>query len=376
VTAQLIRASTDGHLWSESYDREMRDVLALESEIAQLVAEKVEVTVTGDERQRLTAGRPVAPEVYESYLKGSYALNHGNGKAEINQSIAYFEDAIRQDSTFAPAYLGMAEAYSNLGSVFLGERPEETRPRVISFARQALALDPNMVDAHVALAEVLQKQWQWSEAESEYKRALDLNPHNAIAHFGLATWLTCQGRAGESVTEVRQARALDPVAVSGDNVSWILFTAHRYGEAIRESRSTLAVDPENAPALLGLGFSLVANGQAQDAVPVLEKAVSLSKGSPAATGVLIRAYAHAGRRSDALRLLSELKQRRKAGYIPAAAFVNAYLGLGDIEQAFYWLEQAYREKSSMLQWVKTHPYFDPIRSDPRFVDLIHRMGLG
>jgi Flp pilus assembly protein TadD len=233
-----------------------------------------------------------------------------------------------------------------------------------------------MVDAHVALAEVLQKQWQWSEAESEYKRALELNPHNAIAHFGLASWLTCQGRTGEAVTEVRQARALDPVAVSGDNVSWILFTAHRYGEAIRESRSTLAVDPENAPALLGLGFSLVANGQAQDAVPVLEKAVSLSKGSPAATGVLIRAYAHAGRRGDAQRLLSELKQRRKAGYIPAAAFVNAYLGLGDNEQAFYWLEQAYREKSSMLQWVKTHPYFDPIRSDPRFVDLIHRIGLG
>jgi hypothetical protein len=127
---------------------------------------------------------------------------------------------------------------------------------------------------------------------------------------------------------------------------------------------------------LTLGFSLIANGQARDAIPVLEKSVSRSKGSPAATGVLIRAYALAGRRSDALQVLSELKQRRKAGYIPAAAFVNAYLGLGDKEQTFYWLEEAYRERSAILQWIKTHPYFDPIRSDPRFADLIHRVGLG
>jgi tetratricopeptide (TPR) repeat protein len=166
------------------------------------------------------------------------------------------------------------------------------------------------------------------------------------------------------------------VAVTGHNVSWILFQAHRYDEAIRESRSTLAIEPNDAFGLLDLGFSLVANGQAADAIPILEKAISLSKGSPAATGVLIRAYAHAGRRGDALRLLSDLKRRRKAGYIPAAAFVNAYLGLGDHEQAFYWLEQAYKEQSNILQFVKTHPYFDPIRSDPRFADLVHRVGLG
>lgn len=178
------------------------------------------------------------------------------------------------------------------------------------------------------------------------------------------------------MTWIKGARDLDPIAVTGDNVSWILFRARRYDEAIRESRSTLAIEPDSAGDLLTLGFSLVANDQASDAIPVLEKAISLSKGSPAATGVLIRAYAHAGRRGDALRLLADLKQRRKAGYIPAAAFVNAYLGLGDNEQAFYWLEQAYKEKSNILQFVKTHPYFDPIRSDPRFADLIHRVGLG
>jgi TolB-like protein/Flp pilus assembly protein TadD len=376
VTAQLIRGATDGHLWSASYDREMRDVLTLENEVAQLVAEKVEATVTGEERQRLAAARSIAPEVYESYLKGRFALTHGNGKAEMEQSISFFEDAIHRDSTFAPAYLGLAEAYSDLGSVFVGLPPAETRPKAISFARQALALDPNLVDAHVILASVLQEEWQWSEAESEYRRALELNPNDASANSGFASWLLCQGRTDEALTWIRQARSLDPVAVAGDDVAWILFQSRRYDEAIRESRSTLALDPNDAFGFLVLGFSLVANDQASDAIPVLEKAVSLTKGSSAVTGGLIRAYAQAGRRGDALRLLAELKQRRKAGYVPAGAFVNAYLGLGDNEQAFYWLEQAYSEQSNILQFVKTSPQFDPIRRDPRFADLVHRVGLG
>jgi TolB-like protein/Flp pilus assembly protein TadD len=376
VTAQLIRAATDEHFWSVTYDREMRDALTLESELAQLIAAKVEVTATGQERQRLAAARSVEPEVYESYLKGLFALTHANGKSDMEQSIRYFEDAIDRDGTFAPAYLGAALAWNNLGTVFMGGPPQQTRPQVISFARQSLALDPDLVDAHVVLANVLQEEWQWTEAESEYKRALALNPNDAPAHAKYALWLSCQGRTDEAVTWIRRARALDPARVSGDDVSWILFLAHRYDEAIRESRSVLAVDPDDGAALMRLGFSLIANNQAADAIPVLEKAVSLSKGSPAATGVLIRAYAHAGRRADALRLLAELKQRRKSGYIPAAAFVNAWLGLGDIEQAFYWLDQAYREQSNILQFVKTHPYFDPIRSDPRFVDLAHRVGLG
>ena len=182
------------------------------------------------------------------------------------------------------------------------------------------------------------------------------------------------------MAEIERARALDPVGISGSgrdaSVSWILFQAHRYDDAIRESRSALALQPDNAHNLLGLGFALIANDKPADAIPVLEKAVTISRGSPAAIGVLIRAYAHAGRRGDAMRLLAELKQRRKAGYIPAGAFVNAYLGLGDNEQAFYWLEQAYKEQSNILQFLKTHPYFDPIRGDPRFADLVRRVGLG
>jgi TolB-like protein/Tfp pilus assembly protein PilF len=374
VTAQLIRGATDDHFWSETYDREMRDVLTLQSELAQSIAEKVEVTVTGNEMQRLAARRPVAPEVYESYLKGRYALDHGNG-AGITQSIRCFEDALKGDATFAPAYLGLAKAYTRLGTVFAGDSPAETRPRVLSFARKALELDPNLAEAHVLVANVLQEQWQWSGAEAEYRRALELNPNGADAHAGFALWLLCEGRTDEAVAWIKTARELDPLAVNGGGVSWFLFQTHRYDEAIRESRSALAVEPDDATTLMGLGFALIANNQSADAIPVLEKALSLSPGSPAVTGLLIRAYAHAGRRADALQLLDQLKRRKKAGYIPAGAFVNAYLGLGDTDQAFYWLEQAYREQSNILQFLKTHPFFDPIRGDPRFADLVRRVGL-
>jgi tetratricopeptide (TPR) repeat protein len=243
-------------------------------------------------------------------------------------------------------------------------------------ARKALALDPDIAEAHVLLANTLQEEWNWTEAEAEYNRALDLNPNSADAHMMFALWLLCQGRTDEAVAWARRGGELDPLAVSGDIIGWIVFQSHRYDEAIHELRSLVAGRPDDAIALTDLGFVLIANNQPDDAIPVLKKAISVSDGSPAANGVLIRAYAHAGRRGDALRLLAELKRRRKTGYVPAGAFVNAYLGLGENDQAFTWLEEAYKEQSNILQFVKVHPFFDPIRGDPRFADLVRRVGLG
>jgi TolB-like protein/tetratricopeptide (TPR) repeat protein len=375
VHAQLIRGSTDEHFWSETYDRELGDALALESEVAQSIARKVEVTVTGEEHERLRAARSVSPEVYESYLKGVFSLEKANGRAGLEEGIGYFEEATRRDPTFAPAYVGLADAYAELSSVFVGGRPEELRPKVISAARKALELDPNLAEAHVLLADMQKYQWQWAEAEAEYRRALDLNPSDAIAQNGFADWLLSQGRAEDALAWARRAREHDPLAVSGVGIGWILFHARRYEEAIHELRSVLEVRPNNTAALWFLGFALIANGQAEEAIPVLEKALSVSDRSAGVIGVLIRAYAHAGRRTDALRLLEELKRRQNTSYVPTAAFVNAYLGLGDKEQAFAWLERAYQEKSNILQSLKVHPFFDPLRDDPRFVDLLHRVGL-
>jgi TolB-like protein/Tfp pilus assembly protein PilF len=375
VTAQLIRGATDEHFWSETYDRELRDVLAIQSELAQSIAQKVQVTATGEEHQRLTAARTVVPEVYESYLKGRFAFDKSNSRADIEESMGYFDRATKMDPTFAPAYVGLAAASDDLGTVVIGAPPAETRAKALSAVRKALELDPDLVDAHIVLARLRQEQWHWAEAEAEYRRALELSPNNADAHGGLATWLLCHGRTDEALAWARRGRELDPLTVTGADIGWILFQSHRYEEAIRELRSALAVQPDDAAALLYLGFALVANNQPGDAIPVLEKAISVSHGNPAATGVLIRAYAHAGRRKDALGLIAELQKRRKAGYVPAAAFVNGYLGLGENDQAFPWLEQAYKEQSNILLSIKVHPFFDPIRADPRFKDLVRRTGL-
>jgi TolB-like protein len=199
VHAQLIRAATDEHFWSETYDRDLGDALVLESEVAQAIAAKVEVTVTGAERARLVAAHHVSPEVYESYLKGQFSK--GNSRADIEKRIAYFEEAIRQDAKFAPAYIGLADAYDGLGTVFVGVPPGETRPKVIGAARKALELDPELAEAYVQLADVHQKQWQWAEAEAEYNRALELKPNDAVAHLGFANWLMCRGRTPYSACQ-------------------------------------------------------------------------------------------------------------------------------------------------------------------------------
>jgi TolB-like protein/DNA-binding winged helix-turn-helix (wHTH) protein/Tfp pilus assembly protein PilF len=374
VHAQLIRGTTDEHFWSETYDRELGDALALESEVAQTIAEKVQVTVSGEEHARLVAARHVAPEVYESYLKGEFQLQ-GNTRTEMEKSITYFEEAISRDPTFAPAYVGLAEAYGSLSAIFVGASPDATRPKVISAARKALELDPEFAEAHALLGETEQVQWHWGQAAAEYRRALELKPNDVAAHGGYASWLLCQGRTEEALAWARRARELDPIGVWGAQIGWILFHARRYDEAIQELRSVLAVHPDDALAQWFLGFALIGKGRPQEAIPVFEKTATIMHRSPGSIELLATAHARAGHRTEALRLIDELKRRRRTGYIPAGALVNPHLALSDYDEAFVWFERAYQEQSSILQFLKVHPFFDPVRNDPRFVDLVHRVGL-
>lgn len=376
VTAQLIRGATDEHFWSETYDRELPDVLALQSDVAQAIARKVEVTVSGKEQQRLAASHAVLPEAYESYLRGGFSLSNSTDRAGIEKSIEYFEDAIAKDPAFAPAYLGLAEAHSELATVLIGRDPGVERPQVLAAVRKALELDPNLAAGHVLLADLAQTQWHWAEAKTEYQLALELAPNDSGAYEGLAWWQLCQGHTDEALTLAQHARELDRLGSTSSLVAWILFQSRRYDEAIRELRSALDVPPNKAGTLWLLGFTLVMKGQAKEAIPLLEKAASLTNRSSGFIDLLAAAYARAGRRSDALRILAELKKRRQRGDAQAASLVIVYLGLGETEQAFFWLEEAYKERSNMLQFVKVHPLFDPLRSDPRFADLLHRVGLG
>jgi len=378
VHAQLIRAATDEHFWSETYDRELGDALGLESDVAQTIAGRVEVTVTGAERARLVVARRVSPDVYENFLKGQF-LEKSNRPAAKQKSIAYFEDAIKRDPALARAYPGLAQAYAELGQPGVGGAPpNEVQPKVISAVRRALELDPALPGAHALMGSLYQMQWHWNDAEREYKLALELDPNDAGAHLSFSSWLLSQGRTEEALAWSRRARELDPIGITGKTVGWILFQSRHYDEAIRELRSDLAVRHDDASTYWScwfLGFALIANSQPDEAVPVLEKALALSERNPAVIGVLVRAYAHTGRRTEALRLLDELKRRQKTGYVPSAALVNAYLGLGDNEQTFFWLERAYKEHSPILGYIKVHPFFDPLRGDPRFADLVRRVGL-
>jgi TolB-like protein/DNA-binding winged helix-turn-helix (wHTH) protein/Tfp pilus assembly protein PilF len=373
VHAQLIRAATDEHFWSETYDRELSDALGLESDVAQAIARKVEVTVTGEEHSRLVAARHVSPDVYENYLKGQFA--RGNNRAEIEQSISYFEEAIRKDPTFAPAYVGLADAYDGLGGSFVGAPTSETRPKAIRAAQKALDLDPGLAEAHALLGRVLKKQFQWAEAEAQYQQALALNPNNSAAHLEYANWLASHGRVDEALAWSRRARELDPLGNSSAAIGWILFHARRYDEAIRELRSVLAVRPDDAIAHLFLAFPMIAKGEAEEAILDLEKTASITHRSPGTLELLATAHARAGHRAQALRLLKELQQGREAGSVQATSFVNPNLALGNYDEALVWFERAFEKREGILQWLKVHPFFDPVRDDPRFKDLQRRVGL-
>lgn len=373
IYAQLIRGATDEHFWSETYDRELPDAIALESDVAQSIARKVEVTVTGEERSRLVATRLVSPEVYESYLKGQFA--RGNSRAEIEQRKAYFEEAISKDAKFAPAYVGLADTYEQLSTSFVGVPTDETRPKALQAVRTGSDLDPELAEAHVLLGTILKTQFQWVEAEAEYKRALALSPNNSAAQLDYADWLTSHGRLDEALDLARHARELDPLGNAGERIAWILFNARRYDDSIRELRSVLAVRADDAFAHLCLAFPLIASGREQEAIADLEKTAALMHRSPGSLELLATAHARAGHRAQALRLLKELQQGQKAGYVQATSFINPNLALGNYDEAFVYFERAYQQREGILQWIKVHPFFDPVRDDPRLKDLVQRVGL-
>jgi TolB-like protein/DNA-binding winged helix-turn-helix (wHTH) protein/Flp pilus assembly protein TadD len=374
VHAQLIRAATDDHFWSETYDREMQDALSLESDVAQSIAQRVEVTLSGEEHARFAAARTVEPEVYESYLKGR-RLSASINKADLEESIKYFDAAIQKDATFAPAYVGLAETYGALGTVFIGMPAAETRPKTINAAQKALELDPSLADAHALLADMYQQQWHWSVAEAEYDRALSLSPNHAGAQKNYAGWLLCHGRFDEALQAARRARELDPLGQSGIAIGFILFNARRYDEAIRELRSVIAVQPDLALGYWYLGFALLGKGQTEEAITVLEKTASMTNRNPGSLSILATAYARGGHRNEARRVMNELEHLRGTGYVPAGAFVFPVLELGDREEAFLWLERCAQEQSNLMQFVKVHPFFDSMRGDPRFDAMIRRVGL-
>jgi len=375
ITAQLIEASTDKHLWSQSYEGELRDSLALQNTVARAIAEQIRINLTPQEQAALKNVKVVNPQAYESYLKGRYFWNKRTSDG-LKVALAYFTQAIEEDPNYAQAYSGLADTYALLGDwQYAVMTPKEAFPKAKAAAIKALELDSAMGEAHNSLAFVLDGfDWDFDSAGKEFLRAIELNPGYATAHHWYAWHLSLLGRYDEAIEEMRKALNLDPLSlIINADLAELLVLAHSYDESIQQSRKTIEMDPNFALAHNQLAQAYLQKHMYGEAVAELQKAVQLSGASPTSIANLARAYVVSGKRSEALELLSELKKRSNPGYSNASEIAIIYASLGDTAQAMNWLEKGYEERFN--PGVLLRPGFDPLRSDSRFQNLVHRIGL-
>ena len=375
IAVRLIHAPTEQHLWASNYERDLRDVLDLQREMAQTIAQEIQIKVTPAEQARLARARPVNRKAFLDHLKGRYHLNKRTQES-LNKAIEQFQSAIEEDPTYAPAYAGLSNCYGLQGTVGIGTKsPRETRPLAVAAARKALQIDGELAEAHAALATMNHYEWEWAEAEQGFQRALDLNPGYPFAHLLYSDYLVCRGRIEQAVAEARRAEELDPLS---ENMNWhvgyILYFARRYGEGIQQLQNTLELDPNYAWAHWFLGLSYIQKSMFAEAIASLEKAAVLSK-SPTHVAWLASAYAMSGNTLRARKLFRELMDLQKQRYVSPGAIAFLNITLGEKERAFEWLEKAYQERSNGMAYLGVDPFVDPLRSDPRFQDLLRRIGL-
>jgi TolB-like protein/DNA-binding winged helix-turn-helix (wHTH) protein/Tfp pilus assembly protein PilF len=375
ITAQLIEASTDKHVWSQSYEGELRDTLAVQNRVASAIADQIRINLTPQERAALKNAKVVNPEAYESYLKGRYFWNKRTADG-LKVALAYFKQAIEEDPKYAQAYSGLADTYALLGDwQYAVMTPKEAFPEAKAAAIKSLELDSTLGEAHNSLAFVLDGfDWDFDSAGREFQRAIELNPGYATAHHWYAWHLSLLGRYDEALAEMRKAENLDPLSlIINADLAELLVLAHSDEESIQQSRKTIEMDPNFALAHNQLAQAYLQKHMYDEAVAELKTAVQVSGGGPAFIANLARAYVASGKRSEAVKLLNDLKKRSKPGYSNASEIAVIYASLGDADQAMNWLEKGYNERFN--PGVLLRPGFNPLRSDPRFQNLVHRIGL-
>jgi serine/threonine-protein kinase len=376
VDISLVRPS-DGHvLWSNTYQRGAREVLALEADVVRGVAGAIRASFPSAARERLTTARAVSPEVYEVYLKGRYEWNKRT-PASLQRAIGYFKEALASDPTYAPAHAGLADCYNQLGTVMLGSgSPSEFRPLAAAEAIKALQIDPYSAEAHAALGYVWHYDWRWTEAEGEFRRAIELNPNFPLVRIWYANLLMSQRRMKEAVEQAFAGRTLDPFSlVINTNVGWVLYYAGRYPDAVAQLRWTLALDSTYTQARWRLADALVAAGRLTEAREQAHRLLVLSDSASPALAKVAIFDAYAGERDSARRLLRELVSRSSRQYVPPAAIAQLLGRLGDIDGAMIWMEKAFAERSNAIAYLAVEPGYDPLRGDPRFETLLARTGL-
>jgi len=376
VTAQLIRAATDAHIWAGEYNREYQSILQVQEEVTRSIIEQVELNLTPEDRQVLASTHPVDPAAYENYLKGRYYFNQRTQDA-LNKSIGSFQEAIARDSGYAPAYSGIAEAYAMLG--FRGGFPsKEALARAKVAALKAIELDSDLAEPHASLAFIAETyEWDWATAEREYKRALELSPGDARAHNWYAGYLTYMGRFDDGITEAKRARYLDPLSLPINNaLAGRLLAAGHYDEALKQVQETLELDSHFAPAHQTKGWVYLHSGKQREAIQEFKTALELSGAEDTDLQLdLGFAYAVSGKRDQARRILTHLEKLHAEGAVPSGSLAILYGVLGEYNEAFAWLQNAYEERDPQLTYLVAGRRFEPLRKDPRFEQLVHRVGL-
>jgi eukaryotic-like serine/threonine-protein kinase len=374
ISAELVDARDNSHLWGEQYNRRASDVLVLQQEIAREIAGRLRARLTGEERRRVTRNYTENVEAYQLYLRGRYHWNKRTAEG-FRQAIEYFRQAIDRDPNYALAYSGLADCYSNLER-YAGAPPSEGQPRARAAALRAVEIDDSLSEAHASLGFVYYQSWQWAEAERALKRAIELNPNYASAHQWYGLWLDVMGRFDEAAEEGRRAQELDPLSqVINVNLAVYFFRRGELDAAINQCRKVIELYPNAPDPHLTLGHVYWRQGLREEAIAEFERAAELS-GRRASYVPLGYAYAVAGRRSEALAILREVEDRYARGEARGAQIAYIYAGLGDKDQAFAWLERDFQARSGVLAGSMIfYPYLDTLRSDPRYADLLRRMGL-
>ena len=375
ITAQLIDAATEELVWTQSYDRDLRDVLSLQSEVARSIATQIQVKLSPTEELRLSRVNPVNPKAYEDYLRGRFFSNDRT-KEGLGKALEHYRMVVADTPGSALAYAGIADTYileANHG--FL--RPQEAAPLAKEAALKAIEIDDTLAEAYSTLGFVQSNfEWKWKDAETSYLKAVELYPGDATVNQRYAIYLSRMGRHTEAIEAMQRAHDLDPLSLTINNaLGVVLYMGRQYEKAVSQLRNNLELDESYYRTYYNLGRCYLQQGRLDDAVTSFEKALQLSGNNPYLQASLGRAQAAAGNREPAEQLLRQFSNQAPTQYVSPANRILIYLGLGDKDQAFRWLAEAHKERSSMLSWLKVDPDFEPLRNDPRFDELLTKTGL-
>jgi tetratricopeptide (TPR) repeat protein len=371
----LVHGSTDQHLWAREYERELTDILLLQGEVAQAIADEIQVKVTPQEQARLASARLVKPKAYEAYLRGRF---HWDKRTEegMRRGLALFEQALAEDPSFALSQAGVAECYNMLG--FWGvAAPQEVSPEAKAAATRALEIDATLAEAHAALGwTYFTYDWDWVAGEREFRRAIELKSGYTTAHQWYSHLLMYQGRVAEALDQVQRTLELEPLSlVMNSNGALMYLLAGEDDEAIQRVYKTLELDPHFPPPYLWLGWALLEKGMHAEALEALRRAIPLSGNGPRYLAALGHGFAVAGETAEALETLAQLQEMATQRYISAYDIAVIYAGLSDKEKAFNALERACEERSTWLALINADSRFDSFHAEPRFRDLLRRLRL-